>query len=87
MASPDTPQKGFEANAMLIHTPEFNGGVGMGRSDGFDLCGQFFEKPPGLLCLLWHVRDEELVCDSPLVASLPILAASQVVAMRRGIVS
>lgn len=41
---PDPPQNGLEANAVLIHTPQFNTCVRMGLLDGLDLFGQVFLK-------------------------------------------
>ncbi len=39
---PDPPQNGTQANAVLIHTPQFDGGLRMGGSHVLDLLGQVF---------------------------------------------
>ena len=39
---PDPPQNGFEANAVLIHAPQFDGRLRMRGSYVLDLLGQFF---------------------------------------------
>ena len=39
---PDASENGFEANAMLIHTPQFDGGLRLGGSHCLDLLRQFF---------------------------------------------
>lgn len=42
LACPNAAQDGFEPDAMLILTPEFNGGVWMRLVQLFDLLGEFF---------------------------------------------
>ena len=62
-AHPNSPQKRFQANAMFIHGPHLDAGLGMLGLDLFHILARFFSTPPGLVDRLSRGEDAAPACS------------------------